>query len=270
MNLPSTLAVPLPSLARQLLAGVQGRHRAVVRTTQKGVVAGTQFVDPSIAPEPVGEWRTLVKDGTRVEAGTALVEIIGTASELAVAEDFAVGSLGFASGIATRASEFADACPSGLTIACGGWKKLPAALKPLLRAGLAAVGVLPRLVEKDFIYVNKNAVRLLGGVRPAVAAGLRLNHGAVVIQVRNAEEALEAVRAQAGIVMVDTARLEDLSDVNAALIEANLRQGIVLAFGGGVRLADLTPAREAGADAVDVGRSILDAPLLDLRLEVTG
>lgn len=261
-------STPAPSLAQQLLAGVKGRHRAVVRTTQAGVVAGTRFVDPAATPEPAGVWRLAVKDGERVTPGTVLVELEGTASELAVAEDFAVGSLGFASGIATRAQQFLAACPAGMTIACGGWKKLPAALKPLLRSGLSAFGVLPRLVAQDFIYVNKNAVRLLGGVQAAVAAGLRLNHGPVVIQVKSADEALQAVYAGAGIVMVDTARIEDLAAVNAVLIEAKRRDGLVLAFGGGVGLADLVPARAAGADAVDVGRSILDAPLLDLRLEV--
>lgn len=258
----------MPSLTRQLLADIPGRYRASVITTQAGIVAGTQFVDPSVASEPVGQWRVTVKDGQRVAAGDVLIEIIGTASELAVAEDYAVGQLGFASGIATRAKQFVDACPAGMSIACGGWKKLPPALKPLLRAGLAAVGVLPRLVQQDFIYVNKNAVRLHGGVVPAVAAARRLQHGPVVIQVKNAEEALTAVRAGAGIIMVDTAVIDDLSAVNAALIQAQLRAGITLAFGGGVGLADLLPAHAAGADAVDVGRSILDAPLLDLRLEV--
>lgn len=259
---------PAPSLTRHLLADVEGRYRAAVKTTQPGIVAGTQFIDPSVATEPVGEWRVVVNDGDRVEAGDVLIEIIGTASELAVAEDYAVGQLGFASGIATRAKQFVDACPAGMSIACGGWKKLPLALKPLLRAGLAAVGVLPRLVQQDFIYVNKNAVRLLGGVAPAVAAGQRMQHGPVVIQVKNAEEALSAVRAGAGIIMVDTACIDDLAAVNGALIDAKLRNDIVLAFGGGVGLHDLQPAFEAGANAVDVGRAILDAPLLDLRLEV--
>lgn len=265
-NVPNSRVAP--SLTGRLLADIQGSHRAYVTTTQPGIVAGTQFVDPGAAGEPAGQWRVCVQEGQIVEAGDILIEIIGSASELAVAEDYAVGQLGFASGIATRAKQFVDACPTGMTIACGGWKKLPPALKPLLRAGLASVGVLPRLVQQDFIYVNKNAVRLHGGVLPAVAAAMRLEHGPVVIQVKNAEEALAAVRAGAGIIMVDTAVIDDLNEVNIALVQAQLRAGVTLAFGGGVGLKDLVPARDAGADAVDVGRSILDAPLLDLRMEV--
>jgi nicotinate-nucleotide pyrophosphorylase len=62
--------------------------------------------------------------------------------------------------------------------------------------------------------------------------------------------------------------LTDLADVHSELIRLDLRSKVRLAFGGGVRLQDLGPAAEAGADAVDVGRAILDAPLLDLRLRV--
>jgi nicotinate-nucleotide pyrophosphorylase (carboxylating) len=260
--------LPAAALTGGLLAGVSGLHAAVVRTTQPGMIAGLGFVDPAQAPGPVGTWKIVVREGERVEAGHTLIELRGTAAELAVAEDYVLGSIGFASGIATRADRFRQAAPAGMSVSCGGWKKLPAALKPLLRAGLAATGVLPRLVEGDFVYVNKNAVRLLGGVAPAIEAGVRMNHGPVAVQVCSADEALAAVAAGAGVIMVDTARLEDLAATHHALTKAVVRDRVTLAFGGGVRLEDLVPAHRAGADAVDVGRAILDAPLLDLRLEV--
>jgi nicotinate-nucleotide pyrophosphorylase (carboxylating) len=67
---------------------------------------------------------------------------------------------------------------------------------------------------------------------------------------------------------VDTGRIADLAAVHRALTAAGYRGGLRLAFGGGVTADDLVPAAEAGADAVDVGRAILDAPLLDLRMRV--
>lgn len=256
------------SLAERLLAGVTGRHLARVTATEPGQLAGLAFIDVQSAPAPAGTWRILAREGELVSAGQVLIEVEGTASELAVAEDYVLGPLGFASGIATRARIFRQACPSGLHIACGGWKKLPVALKPLLRAGLAVADVLPRLVEGDFIYVNKNAVRLLGNVTDAIAAGRALGNGPVAVQVRSVDEGLFSARAGAGIIMVDTAQLQDLADVHNALTAAGLRQDVVLAFGGGVKLEDLPAAYAAGAQAVDVGRAILDAPLLDLRMEV--
>lgn len=257
----------VPALSSDLLSGVAALFSAEVRATETGVVAGLEFIREALQAS-AAECRIAVSNGDTVEAGSALVKLKGTASELAIAEDLVMGPLGFASGVATTAKMFKDACPDGLSIACGGWKKLPLALKPLLRSGLAAAGVLPRLVEGDFIYVNKNAVQMLGGVAPAVDAGRALNHGPVAIQVKNCEEAEFALAAGAGIIMVDTAKLQDLDAVHQFLVQAGKRQDITLAFGGGVSFEDLLPARELGADAVDVGRAILNAPLLDLRLQV--
>jgi nicotinate-nucleotide pyrophosphorylase (carboxylating) len=59
-----------------------------------------------------------------------------------------------------------------------------------------------------------------------------------------------------------------LRDVVAALTERNLRDKVRLAFAGGVRVEDLPAVHAAGADTVDMGRAILDAPILDLRLRV--
>jgi nicotinate-nucleotide pyrophosphorylase (carboxylating) len=118
------------------------------------------------------------------------------------------------------------------------------------------------------VYVGKNAVIMLGGVDQAIKAGVAVNHGPVAVQVKSVAEAVSSVRTGAGIIMVDTADLTDLADVHAELTRLGLRQTVRLAFGGGVRLQDLEPAVNAGADAVDVGRAILDAPLLDLRMRV--
>jgi nicotinate-nucleotide pyrophosphorylase (carboxylating) len=257
-----------PDIARLLFKGVKGQHRAVVETTEAGRVAGLGFVDPALAPVQAGVWRVLVEEGTVVAPGTALVEIIGEAHELGVAEDYVLGPIGFASGIATRAAAFREAAPDGLSLACGGWKKLPAALKPILRAGLAAAGLLPRLVEGDFVYMSKNAVTLLGGVAAAIASGLRVGHGQVAVQVKSVDEAMFAYSAGGRIIMVDTGVIADLAAVHRALVDAGQRDEVHLAFGGGVRLEDLAGVREAGANAADIGRAILDAPLLDLRLRV--
>jgi nicotinate-nucleotide pyrophosphorylase (carboxylating) len=263
-----TAKVEAPDIARLLFKGVSGRHRAVVEATESGLVAGLGFVDPALAPASAGHWRLLVSEGAAVDAGTALVEIIGEAHELGVAEDYVLGPIGFASGIATRAAAFRAAAPDGLSLACGGWKKLPAPLKPMLRAGLAAAGLLPRLVEGDFVYMSKNAVTLLGGVAPAIRAGMVVGHGPVAVQVKSVEEALYAYAAGGRIIMVDTGVIADLAAVHCALIKAGHRANVHLAFGGGVRLEDLASVRQAGANAADIGRAILDAPLLDLRLRV--
>jgi len=254
-------------IAERLLGGA-GRFRAVIEATEPGLIAGTAFVDPADTLGPEGEWRLLVAEGAAVEAGQPIAELIGPAARLGIAEDYVMGPLGFASGIATRAAQFRSAAPASLSISCGGWKKLPAALKPLLRAGLAVAGVLPRLVEGEFVYVAKNAVIMLGGVARAIRAGISVGHGPVAIQVKTVAEALDAVGHGARVVMVDTGNIADLAAVHGALSQRGMREAVLLAFGGGAGIDDLAPAASAGADAIDVGRAILGAPLLDLRMRV--
>lgn len=240
----------------------------MVSATEPGVLAGTALLAPSGATLPAGCWTVLVSDGTAVVPGQPLVEVSGSAAQLAAAEDYVMGPLGYASGIATRARQVAGAAPPGLRVVCGAWKKLPAALKPLLRAGLAAAGVAPRLLDGDFVYVDKNVVRLLGSVHAAVAAARTAAHGPAAVQVGSAEQAVTAARAGARAVVVDTGSLADLATADRALGDAGLRAAVVLAFAGGVTIDTLAQARTAGADVVDIGREILNAPLLDLRFEV--
>lgn len=261
-------ATMAPHLTATLLAEIPGWHEAAVVATEPGRVAGVALVDPSHAPFAVGSWRIIASEGDWVAAGDPLIEITGTASQIGAAEDYVVGHLGFAGGVAIRCSEIRAACPPGLALVCGGWKKLPAALKPALRAGLAVAGVRPRLLDGDFVYVPKNTVALFGGLERAVSAAVRASHGPVAVQVADVAGTWAAIRAGATAVMVDTGRIDDLAAVDQSLRHAGVRRDITVAFGGGVAPEALAHLRTAGADVVDIGRAVLNAPLWDLRVEV--
>ena len=249
-----------PRLSDRLLGRRAGRYRGIVRAGEPGVAAGVALLPPAAV--------ALVADGDRIGEGAKLAEVEGSAAELARTEDTILGELGVACGVATNAARVLAAAPEGLRVVCGGWKKLPAAMKPAVRAGLAAAGAGSRLLDDPFVYLDKNAVRLLGGVASAVAAGVALHHGPVAVQIKDAARALDAVVAGAAAVMVDTGVPDDLAAVHAALARAGVRDRVTLAFGGGVRAADFATIRAAGADLVDVGREVLRSPLLDLRFDV--
>jgi nicotinate-nucleotide pyrophosphorylase (carboxylating) len=255
-------------LTDRLLAGATGTHRARVVAAEPGVAAGIETAVTRDWPEPVGALRALVDDGAPLATDTPLLEATGTAATLAIAEDWILGDLGVACGVATNARRIRDAAPAALRIVCGGWKKLPAAMKGAVRDGLAAAGIDPRLLPGPFLYVDKNVAALLGGIAPAVAAGRALDVGPVSMQVADAHEAAAAADAGAGVVMVDTGRLDDLTAADAALRAAGRRGDVQLAFAGGVGADDLDAVAAAGAEIVDVGRAILGRPLLDLRFVV--
>jgi nicotinate-nucleotide pyrophosphorylase (carboxylating) len=231
------------------------------------MVAGTGLV---VAPssDPAGQWEIVAVEGQQADAGQPLVLIEGSAWEISVAEDHVLGVLGFAGGIARRGTEIMAAAPDGLRVVCGGWKKLPAALKPVLRAGLDVAGLSHRLLDGDFVYVGKNQVTMLGGVAAAVTAARDLGNGPVSVQVINVPQALEAVDAGAEAVMVDTGQLADLEAVSSALRARG--DDVLVAYAGGVDATQLRRVADLGADIVDIGRAVIDAPLWDLHLEVVG
>jgi len=254
-------------VTRELLASASGTRRGRVIAAEDGVVAGLGLLEPGDSADPAGLWTTMCDEGDELAIGEPLIEVVGSAWELAVAEDHVMGVVGFASGVARRALGIRAAAPPGLRVVCGGWKKLPVALKPALRAGLDVAGIGHRLVDGEFVYIDKNVVVQLGGIEAAVAAGIGLQHGPVAVQVIDVDGARRAIDAGCSIVMVDNG---DLATLGAVVdVAATMSVTVKVAYAGGVTVDDLAQVAAEGAAIVDVGRAALDAPLWDLRFVVT-
>ena len=123
------------------------------------------------------------------------------------------------------------------------------------------------------LYLDKNYVRMLGGLRATLEAVAHLGGHRKVVQIAGEEsglfqEAKLAVALGATTVFVDTGVPADIKPVVEALEVLGVRDRVEVAFAGGVRHGDLDELVRLGADALCVGRSIVDAPLLDLRLTV--
>jgi nicotinate-nucleotide pyrophosphorylase (carboxylating) len=147
---------------------------------------------------------------------------------------------------------------------------VPPGQKDATRAAIAVGGADLRICPPPFVYLDKNYVTMLGGVGPALTtATAELPGHRRVVQVGTPAAALEAARLAADIVFVDTGRSADLRDVAETLRRHRLRDRVQLAFGGNVHLRDLDALRRSDADIIDVGRAIVDAPLLDLHLRIT-
>jgi len=143
------------------------------------------------------------------------------------------------------------------------------------RAALKAGGVHPRILRQPFLYLDKNYIRIFGSLSKALEATRLLPGRTVVAQLRGetspiAEEAITAATHGVHVLMVDTGRIRDLRAVARATRKEGFREQVQIAFAGGLTLGDLDNLRHEDLDIVDIGRAILDAPLLDFRLDVTG
>ncbi len=211
--------------------------------------------------------------GARILQGETLGAFSGSPLQLARAGDLLAGCMAKPSGIATAARQFVEKAGSRPKIVCGAWKKMPAPIKGIIREAVAAGGAGIRVSEAPFVYLDKNMVKMLGGIRAALDAAKRIEGRVRVIQIDGkmeniSEEAVLAARGGAGIIFIDSGVITDIDRVSRALAHAGLRSSVFLAYGGGITLADMDRICDTDADIVDVGRAIIDAPLLDMRLEV--
>ena len=68
--------------------------------------------------------------------------------------------------------------------------------------------------------------------------------------------------------MVDTGELEDVRRCVSALKSTGRQNGVQVAFAGNVHLTDIPNLAEQGIDILCIGKEIVDAKLLDLKLDV--
>ena len=83
---------------------------------------------------------------------------------MALGEEELIGWISKASSIATAAWRAKKAAGKDLKVVCGAWKKMPLSIKELERQAIADGGIAYRMAEKPFLYLDKNYVKVLGGL----------------------------------------------------------------------------------------------------------
>lgn len=243
----------------------------VVIAEAQGVLSG---IDRSrlIAEELGLEFEPQKQDGHTVAPGSVVVTVRGNPVQISKAEDLLLGALSKSSGIATAAHRAKAAVSSRCRVVCGGSKKMPDQIKGIVRKAVMDGGLDVRMLDQPFLYLDKNYVRIFGGVTPALEAVTHMKRP-TVIQVRGElqpieEEALAAVRGGAQVIMVDTGDPKDLGTVLESLRKNDLRSRVDVAFAGNLDLESLDDISWLGADVLDIGYAILDAPCLPMRFDV--
>ncbi len=215
------------------------------------------------------------KSGAGVRPRDVIAVVEGNAKQIALAEEELIGWISKASGIATAAGRAKRAAGRKLRVVSGAWKKMPLPIKELIRQAVVDGGINYRISEKPFIYLDKNFLKMLGGVEKALRSVDRLKDFVRVIQIKSKgkellKEATLAAQMGAHIIMIDTGREDDINKVDLVLRKRRLRHRVKIAFGGEIRLEDLRDLRRAPLEIVDIGKAIVDALLLDMKMDVLG
>lgn len=264
---------PHSDIRDQIFAGVMDATTTAAITAERdGVLAGIDR-----AREKAVELGLTVlywaEDGMWIAEGEKVLLVRGNPKQVAQAEEVLVGLIAKSSGIATAAHKAVSHARGKVAIVSGAWKKMPPDLKFLVREAITTGGANFRIVNQPFIYLDKNYVRMFGGIRETLKAVSGFQDMLKVIQLKGetggiAAEAEEAVLGGADILMVDTGQTADAETVEAYLTAAGIRDKVKIAFAGGVKIEDIPGLAEKDIDILDIGTQIVDAPLLDFRLDV--
>ena len=237
-----------------------------------GILSGTRWLKKACKDLGI-RLRRCRKDGARIRPSEIIAVIEGHAEQMASAEEEMIGWISKASGIATAAWMAQKAAGRNLKVVSGAWKKMPLPIKDLVRQAIVDGGIHYRITEKPFLYLDKNYVRILGGVEKTLSSMKALKGFTRVIQMKGKgrqllQEALIAARLGADIIMIDTGRKEDIERVDSTLKAKGLRGRLQIAFGGNIRIDDVKDLKRMPVEIVDIGQAIVDAPLLDFKMDI--
>lgn len=248
------------------------QFQAVLLAERDGILSGAEDA-AEIARELGVNWQCDCPEGGKLSAGQTFARVTAGPKEMAMAEERLIGALAKTSGIATAARRAVTLAAGKIRIVSGSWKKMPPSMKTAVRHAIVTGGAVFRICEPPMLYMDKNFVSMFGSVRATLDAVADLKNITKIIQIRGQkdsveEETLEALRGDANILMVDTGRLRDADVCMEVLEREHARERVQVAYAGNVKLADIPQLADRGIDLLCIGKEIVDAPLLDMKLNV--
>ncbi|MDD5704258.1 MAG: hypothetical protein PHU23_19670 [Dehalococcoidales bacterium] len=245
---------------------------AFIRADDDGIIVEMETVK-SASGELGLDVSYSVENGSPVRKGDIIIQFSGNPKQIAMAGDLLIGLMAKASGITTAAHCFVEKAGPSIQVVSGAWKKIHISQKEIVRRAIAAGGAEYRICREPFLYIDKNYLVMLGGIRECLVSIKRLSGYKKVIQIAGTSrlielEASEAAEYGADVIFIDSGDREDITTVSKCLVREGKRNSVKLAFGGNIKLEDMEAMRTLDVDILDIGRSIIDAPLLDMKMEI--
>lgn len=244
--------------------------KAILLAKAKGVIAGTEVARQVFLKVDL-ELKTeiLIVDGTPVMPGDVIATIEGRTASILKAERVALNFLQHLSGIASETARYVEAV-KGLRVRIADTRKTTPGLRTLQKYAVWIGGGKNHRMHLGAGFLIKDnhlvALRRQGLSMKEIVAKARQKAAdklTVEIEVKNLQEAAEAAKAGADIIMLDNMSLEDMHQAvkligGQALVEAS----------GGVTLERVRAVAETGVNLISVGALTHSVKALDISLEL--
>jgi nicotinate-nucleotide pyrophosphorylase (carboxylating) len=239
---------------------------AAIVARKPGVLAGLALADAAFREiDPTVRFRAEPEDGDRLDTGTVVARVDGSARAILAAERVALNYLCHLSGVATTTAALIARVAHTRAKICDTRKTTPglrAFEKYAVRCG---GGANHRFGLDDAILIKDNHITVAGSVDEAIrkARSFAGHLVKIEIEVDNLDQLREAMEANPDVVLLDNMPVD------------TLRRAVKLVAGravteasGGVTLDTVAAIAETGVDLISSGWITHSAPALDLALDV--
>jgi nicotinate-nucleotide pyrophosphorylase (carboxylating) len=212
-------------------------------------------------------------DGERVRAGTMILSARGPARALLGVERTLLNLLSHMSGVATATADLVAIAQKesrgGIRVACTR-KTLPGLRYFEKRAVELGGGDAHRLRLDDAVLIKDNHLELAGSVSDCVRkAKQKVSFTKKVeVEVTTPNQAVEAAKAEADIILLDNMTPKEVERSVAMLKAKNLRERVLVEASGGIRKENLASYAKTGVDVISVGAITHSAPAIDVSMEI--
>src|SRR6267143_5715875 len=238
---------------------------------ERAVIAGLS--ESIILLKLVGcEGKPKVRDGQEVPAGTIILKVSGSGSALLKVERVLLNLLSHLSGVATATAELvniANENGGSTRIACTR-KTLPGLRYFEKRAVELGGGDTHRLRLDDAVLIKDNHLAMAGSITESVRkAKAKVSFTKKIeVEATTPNEAVEAARAGADIVLLDNMTPPEVKKSVDLLETKKLREHLLIEVSGGITRENLASYVKTGVNVISVGSITHSAKAIDMSLEL--
>jgi len=248
------------------------RVKAHIIAKTPGIIAGVEEVSLLLRELNINV-KYAINDGSKVSAGTVIMEIEGPARTILTCERTVLNLLMRMSGIATLTHQMVkEAKRVNPKIIIAGTRKTAPGLryfdKKAIRIG---GGDTHRLRLDDCILIKDNHIAIAGGVKEAINRAKKAASFTkkIEVEVQKTEDALIAAREGVDIIMLDNMKTNKIKETIRKLKEEGLRNRVLIEVSGRITPDNVKEYAETGVDIISLGYLTHSVKALDISLEIT-
>ncbi|MCL6099695.1 MAG: carboxylating nicotinate-nucleotide diphosphorylase [Bacteroidetes bacterium] len=242
------------------------KSRASFYAKENGVIAGLTVAKSVFTKlDKKSVWKSFVKEGDRVNAGTRIAEASGSYRALLTGERTALNMLQRLSGIATQTSEFVRLA-EGTKVRVLDTRKTVPGLRTLDKYAVKiGGGENHRFGLYDMVLIKDNHIKAAGGITSAVER-IRKNLKTKIrieVETSNLDEVCEAVNCNVDIIMLDNMTNDAMKEA-VRIINGKIK----VEASGNITVNNFRQIAEIGVDYISIGALTHSVKALDINMKI--